>query len=403
MSAMKIITTGSVEDQTMDVARFLAKVYLLKITRTASSKEEKKMVQEKSQQRVKTLEEKSKNKAEIIKEIFNECQHIFNETTDESVNVFLSLLSLIKDDGEEEKTKLIMEACELVASEIDHPKHRLKVLSNFYNHMESNSINRFKIFQVIMKFAEKASMAYVLYPQFKSLGEYLTIWGCDKKQQRELYSESIRIAWDQNESQMAFDLSIKKLATYDGCESDVFPEALSAAQKVVIQAIEAPLLYHLEPLLKLGLFKDDKASTLSKLVVVFARENLPEFKEFQTQNPNFMKEIGLDEEKALKKMKVLTLLTTASSSNEIAYQRLAKAIGVNLNEIEQWVIEAVGIGLLDARLDQLNNSVIISRCSQRTFSDSQWSDLHERLNNWKSTVENILGVIHTANVSNRGN
>lgn len=59
------------------------------------------------------------------------------------------------------------------------------------------------------------------------------------------------------------------------------------------------------------------------------------------------------------------------------------ALNVEDNEVEAWVVRAIGKKLLEARIDQLAGRITIIKSVQRTFSRSQWGQLRAQLAAWK--------------------
>ena len=53
------------------------------------------------------------------------------------------------------------------------------------------------------------------------------------------------------------------------------------------------------------------------------------------------------------------------------------------DEVETWVIQAIGKKLIDAQIDQLNERVTVLKCARTTFGNGQWVELQQQLNAWK--------------------
>ena len=70
---------------------------------------------------------------------------------------------------------------------------------------------------------------------------------------------------------------------------------------------------------------------------------------------------------------------------------------VPAGEVEGWVISAIAEGLIDARMDQLAATVVVSRAMQREFGQPQWLQLQGKLAAWKASVGELL-----AHVEGRG-
>ena len=52
-------------------------------------------------------------------------------------------------------------------------------------------------------------------------------------------------------------------------------------------------------------------------------------------------------------------------------------------EVEGWVVKAIGRKLIDARVDQLQSTLTISRTAQRSFSSQDWGRLASQLGAWR--------------------
>ena len=58
-------------------------------------------------------------------------------------------------------------------------------------------------------------------------------------------------------------------------------------------------------------------------------------------------------------------------------------------EVEMWVIQAIGKKLIDAQIDQLNERVTVLKCARTTFGSGQWTELQQQLNAWKVGVRTM--------------
>mmetsp|Transcript_52289 Transcript_52289/g.78014 ORF Transcript_52289/g.78014 Transcript_52289/m.78014 type:complete len:99 (-) Transcript_52289:113-409(-) len=79
-----------------------------------------------------------------------------------------------------------------------------------------------------------------------------------------------------------------------------------------------------------------------------------------------------------------------AENEEIPYGAIASTLHVKDEEVESWVIAAVSSGLLSAKMDQLQQVVMVERCAVRKFGMEQWKMLQTRLNDWKRNVKGVL-------------
>jgi len=66
---------------------------------------------------------------------------------------------------------------------------------------------------------------------------------------------------------------------------------------------------------------------------------------------------------------------------------------VPVTEVEAWVVSTISEGLIDARMDQLTSSVVVTRAMQREFGSAQWLALQAKLAAWKTSVAGLLAVV----------
>jgi translation initiation factor 3 subunit M len=112
---------------------------------------------------------------------------------------------------------------------------------------------------------------------------------------------------------------------------------------------------------------------------------------------------GLVHEECITKMRLMSLTGLASKgSGEITYAVVREALKITDDEVEYWIVRAIGLKLLEAKMDQLRQVVIISRCIERVFGLAQWRDLLGRLTIWKDNVNNVSRIIANVKASQSG-
>lgn len=64
-----------------------------------------------------------------------------------------------------------------------------------------------------------------------------------------------------------------------------------------------------------------------------------------------------------------------------------------MDQVEPWVISAVSSGLMNAKMDQLSQVVMVEQCVVRSFGMDEWKVLQTRLHGWKKNVGNIITAL----------
>ena len=92
---------------------------------------------------------------------------------------------------------------------------------------------------------------------------------------------------------------------------------------------------------------------------MFTGEKLESFDSFNEKYPDYLVSVSLSPEECLKKIRLLSLTTLAAENNELPYSQIAKTLNVDLDQVESWVISAISAELIDAKIDQLKQIVLI--------------------------------------------
>lgn len=181
--------------------------------------------------------------------------------------------------------------------------------------------------------------------------------------------------------------------------SQVDEDAITAAKEAAIGAIRDPitLFVHQRNMLAMpaiqALANNAATKTLHALLDIFQEGKLEEYNAFLKNNggDKAVKDLGLDPVTCVRHMRILSLCSLAAEHEEIPYGTVAKTLQLDSEkEVESWVIAAVSSGLLSAKMDQLQQSVMVERSVVRKFDVEQWKALQSRLNVWKQNVRGIL-------------
>jgi translation initiation factor 3 subunit M len=213
----------------------------------------------------------------------------------------------------------------------------------------------------------------------------------------------------------AYESLVRHLAATEEAGEDT---AVLAAQAAV-EAIRLPQVVQLDGLLGLAAIQQLAVSQpqLFALLKIFAEESLSAYTRFHESNPGFLESVGalnasaccqivvppplyslvgragLTHEECQRKQRVLALAGLASGREEVTYAQVAQELGVEEREVEAWVIEAVGAGVVDARIDQTRRVVLVNHVTLRTFTAEHWQQMSSRLALWRDNLVSLLEVV----------
>lgn len=189
---------------------------------------------------------------------------------------------------------------------------------------------------------------------------------------------------------LALDFSLKKLATFDQQDAQVIP----LAKDVVLRAITMDNFFAFEDLLQYNSVQQLKGTEEYQLLDIFLNGTLTTYQTFASTHASLI----IDSEKNIHKMRLLSLASLGSEnlSRELTYADIAKNLQIEQEEVEMWVIDVIRAGLVEAKLDQLNKTVIVHRSIYRVFGQEQWKKLSTSLSAWKENLNEILAVVGNA-------
>ncbi|KIW01626.1 uncharacterized protein PV09_06814 [Verruconis gallopava] len=273
----------------------------------------------------------------------------------------------------------------------------LSILSTIFNTVPADNEARFHIFRAILSVVKNSGNFETLKPQLKNLDQWIAQWDIDAEEQRQLFLEISETAEASGETDDSYEYLIRALRTIPADEA-----SSEEAQKLSQQALKAALLhpahFDFEDLNSLDAVQALKNSdaVAFELLEIFTADNLESFNDFKTEHDGWLESHGLDEAVLDRKMRLLTLASLAAHENQkrtLSYTQIAKALQVPEDEVEMWVIDVIRAGLVEGKLSQLNQQFLIHRSTYRVFGEKQWQEVSARLDMWRSSLTEILGVI----------
>ena len=70
---------------------------------------------------------------------------------------------------------------------------------------------------------------------------------------------------------------------------------------------------------------------------------------------------------------------------------------IPVDEVEIWAIEAIAAGIVDAKIDQLKEEIIIKSHAM----NKEWKSIRDRIGDWRSKFQRMQSILqHTQNLSN---
>lgn len=326
------------------------------------------------------------------------------EPSEEAVSAFsilTALLSRVNANEEAGLTKLLADG---VASVDGAPARKISLLSVLYN-MRSSGKEKCALLAKMVALATPELLdpntplgdilqedlpAQGVAPSSPRIVSMLDTWQVPLQDRRELY---LAAAQGLNAPRKQRFLLLFVESYKDASQVD--EQAKAIAQQAALGAIHDPvsLFIHQRSMLSMPAVQA-LPPALHGLLKVFQEGKLDDYNSFVQANGGAAKVLqpfGLSEETCIRQMRILSLCSLSAEHEEIPYSVVAKTLQLASEaEVESWVIAAVSSGLLSAKMDQLQQKVMVERCVVRRFDTEQWKLLQSRLKAWKQNVGGVL-------------
>ncbi|KAM1954343.1 hypothetical protein ACFX1T_023701 [Malus domestica] len=304
-----------------------------------------------------------------------------------------------------------LEMAKLISSKItqkptDKPALRLKILFNLYNLLE-NPYSRFLVYLSALNLAINGRVTEHVIPSFKNVESFLKEWNIGISDQRQLFFTIANVLKEhKNMTKESFKFLTKYLATFSGEDVHTLSEAKEEAIRTIVEFVKAPDMFQCD-LLNMPaveqLEKDAKHALAYQLLKIFLTQRLDAYLEFQAVNSDLLKSYGLVHEDCITKMRLISLMDLGSDeSGRIPYGAIRDTLQINDDEVELWVVRAITAKLMDCKIDQMNQVVIVSRCTERVFGEEQWLTLRTKLATWRGNIANVISTIRANRIADDG-
>jgi hypothetical protein len=285
---------------------------------------------------------------------------------------------------------------------------RLKLLSILFNLLDETSPLRHSVLVHIFEFSLKTNQAQLLVNHLDTVEPWSEQWKLSPAE----HSKLLRLASEicqQAKSPLAQLFIFKYLQAVD--DDDDAGDLSELAAPVVVTALkhtgkhtprskpdscyEFDVLRQLSAVQKLSGHK--KYDSLFKLLNVFASGTVKDYVVFKEDKAQVkcLETFAFDDVAMTNRLRTLTLCSLGAKTERLAYQTLVEALSLSdHDEVEEVVIAAVRTGLLEAKIDQEEEEVVIQRATPRQFVEADWVSMDLKLQEWRRAVEGVISTLH---------
>ena len=300
---------------------------------------------------------------------------------------------------------------------------RLLFLSLIYNSTPENSggLRLYVLVHTVHLSMITGLTGLVLPGVLERINGFLAKWGVGKREARKLYLVVAMALEQKGQREGAHTWYLKYLRTLDESEEEEKEggdggEEKGIAKKVMVDAINLKTIFRFDALMEMKAIKTlkeqkdcEKLCELSQIFVDGDVHDYGKWKEDVVKRENG-KKLGdieglenVNEDMCLEKMRLLTFSSMGVEAQEMSYEEVSNGLEIEKEDVEDWVVRAIGVGLVDAKMDQLEEKVRIYRSTQRTFSRAEWAPLSDRINVWRANMADLLEALKAARQKSKEN
>jgi translation initiation factor 3 subunit M len=225
---------------------------------------------------------------------------------------------------------------------------------------------------------------------------WISLWNLPVEDERALLKLIVESLSKSQQDLQSRKFLVRFLHTYDSVEFpvDVQGIALEAALSAVKSDASA---YEDRSLMLEGLSRQKSLSAdltvLAGLLRVMSTGTLSEYRDFQQKHAAALQRLGTNADQTLHTMRLMTLCAFCMGKQKVSYADIATRLEVDVAEVEDWVVQAIASGLIEASMDQALSVVHIARSFHGSFGKEQWQQLHTRLVDWRRSVASVLSTM----------
>lgn len=138
---------------------------------------------------------------------------------------------------------------------------------------------------------------------------------------------------------------------------------------------------------------------LSTLLSIVNSGDLSRLPDFLKSHQELLKEhrrrgarergVELNEGTLLEHARLLALAKLCSSHSLMSYESIAKELEVPKTDAEQFIVKAVQLGLVEGRMDQIQEEFAVTR-TECIVVEGEWENMRKRIQMWKKNVQFVL-------------
>lgn len=186
------------------------------------------------------------------------------------------------------------------------------------------------------------------------------------------------------------------LKEYESAKDAEIEAAQTHAHRCIVLAIKSKSVINFEELLALKAVKL-LATKEKEFYAFFNLFITSDARDFKGQLQGYSKILQAEQislEEAINKKSYLQICTLSTeTSTNFKYSELSKLLNIDEDGIEEWAIEAIQNKIIDAKIDQFNEEIIIKSHIMREIKTPEWRAIQGKIQLWKEKFQAMRHVL----------
>lgn len=309
--------------------------------------------------------------------------------------VFNGIITLILVVPETDAESVVTLFCEKVGKAPLGDKRgvsRLRMLNNLFNNLDDGARNRAVVLTSMVRLAGQTDLLAMVPTDVDKIRTWTSKWELSTAKLQNLYRTLYDALVECKASEQATKVMIELLGTYT---EDNASQARDDAHKCIVTCLADPNTFLMDHLLTLKPVKFLEGELIHDLLSIFVSGKLSQYQQFYKNNTDFVQSLGLNHEHNMRKMRLLTFMQMAEIKKEMDFALIQDELVLGPQAVEEFVIDVLKTKAVNAKIDHMQQKVLVLRTTHRTFGKHHWQQIRQRLVECDHNLSVVEGQLAT--------
>lgn len=318
-----------------------------------------------------------------------------------SFNFYIAQLKTFESEKVSEFIKKMTEV--LISSDSENGLGKLAMLETLFNSIGQSDAARLEVLRSIIEVASKHKLFKAIANLLQTVKLTISKVNSDVKVSRELLLSLTNALKEGSYKKLSYESLLNYLYTFD-TKDEVSEQVLSLAKRAILEAVSIREVLNFESLLQSLPVQCLAGQPIYEFAELFLTQDVSKYLTFISAHKELIQDPSFDQDVSLHKIRLLTVASLGAENlgASISYDTIAEALkldnssGEIESQVELFVIDVIRTGLVEAKLNQLDGNVVITRSTHRSFDKAQWAKLLSEFSSWKESLELVAKTVENS-------